>query len=365
MIANLGALRGVAAWMVVIHHMRDPLAVVWPPAGDILFFAAGVDLFFVLSGVVMVVSTQDREVRPGAFIGRRFARVAPLYWLATLAVAALLIAGFRPAGVADWTTSDLVASMLFWPDIRADGFPGPLLAVGWTLTYEAGFYALFAAALFAGRAAAAVVLAMLAALSVAGAFIPDGAPFALRVWTAPLLLEFAAGVAIGRWWTGRGPDADHVALRYRAVAAAAAALLLGVAGAGWLAEAARDGDLITPGSAGAAWRVLCFGAPAALLIWAALTAERVGFTASSRRAARMGAASFAIYLIHLPVLQIAEKAAGAPGVIAAPAFIAVLALALHDHVERPATRALRALFERRGQQRPKSSSSRMMSSSSR
>ena len=124
-------------------------------------------------------------------------------------------------------------------------------------------------------------------------------------------------------------------------------------------------DLISPGSQGASLRVVYFGGPATLLIWAALIAERSGAVLSSAWVQRQGAISYAIYLMHLPVLHLAEKTAGFPGVIAAPVLIAIIAGALYDRIERPATHALRNVFETGVQQRPKSSSSRMMSSSSR
>lgn len=377
MIRNLEALRALAAWMVVAHHLRDHLGQVWAPLGETLVFAAGVDVFFVLSGVVMVVSTDGRGMTPGAFWARRLARIAPLYWLATLALLAGLSLGLSPVGIKEWTAGDAVASFLFWPDMRSDGFPGPLLAVGWTLTYEAGFYALFGLCQLAGARAGRLAVAVLVLAAITGLIVEEGALYAFRVWTAPLMLEFAAGVAIGHWWRHGGSSADGV--WPLCIAIAAVTVVLG----GEVVRAnAPDGELIAPGSPGATWRVLCFGAPAAVLVIAALMAERRSRVASWAWVQRQGAASYAVYLLHLPLIQVMEKSAGGTAILIAPPLIALAALVVHDRVERPLTRALRRVFgrsaaspllrregapsrRRADQQRPKSSSRRMMSSSSR
>ena len=87
--AHLGALtgiRGVAAWMVVLYHIRKSLILLLP-ADAIAVFAKGylaVDLFFMLSGFVLWYSYADR-IRQGGlafaapFLWRRLARIWPLH----------------------------------------------------------------------------------------------------------------------------------------------------------------------------------------------------------------------------------------------------------------------------------------------
>lgn len=357
MIANLTALRAVAAWMVVIHHMRALLGGVWAPLEETLIFAAGVDVFFVLSGVVMVVSTHGAaHPSPRQFMIRRIARVVPLYWLTTLALLTALAFGLHPIGVADWDAGDVVTSFAFWPDIRADGHPSPLLPVGWTLVYEAGFYAVFGLMLLAGRSAAWLTVGALALLAALGAALPGSGLYAVNVWTAPIILEFAFGVLLGIWWTS---GARLVAVSWSSILGLSlAALLLGAA---HLAHVAHGGDLITPGADGAAWRVICLGIPATGIVFAAMIADKRKHIVRNRWLLQQGDASYATYLLHLPVIQIFQKIMPETVLLTAPAAIALTAVIVHTHIERPSTRIIIRLF----QQRPKSSSRRMISSSSR
>jgi hypothetical protein len=82
-------LRAVAAILVVFFHISELSQETWGLDPDRVDHvgAAGVDLFFVISGFIMAMIID----RPGVFNGqqfwiRRFARVAPAYWVVTLFV---------------------------------------------------------------------------------------------------------------------------------------------------------------------------------------------------------------------------------------------------------------------------------------
>ena len=331
MIRNLQALRAVAAWMVVAHHLRGPLGEIWPPLGQTLIFAAGVDIFFVLSGFVMVASTTGRAVSPSAFCRRRLIRIAPLYWTVTAALVLMLLAGLNPVGVASWEWRDVAASVLFLGVERSDGFPGPLLAVGWTLAYEAFFYALFGLALLAGARAAKFAIGAILGVVLLGA-VAAPTSFSGQFYTAPILLEFAMGAGLAHLALTRGGGALLIA--------GAAGL---VAGAAVLTLVAPSGELITPGGAGAGWRTLCLGLPAAVIVAGAVALERSGAVCQSRFALDQGDASYALYLIHLPMLQLIEKAAGSGALMMAiaPPALAIIAHWTHQRWERPFMIALR------------------------
>jgi exopolysaccharide production protein ExoZ len=125
---SIQILRAAAALGVLLDHAGRWLDVA--PIVDI--GAAGVDLFFVISGFIMVYTSERLFGQTGApqrFLARRIIRIVPLYWTLT-AFAALVLFGFGP---------NTLGSYLFIPTHR-----GPILTVGWTLNYEMMFYSLFA-----------------------------------------------------------------------------------------------------------------------------------------------------------------------------------------------------------------------------
>ena len=228
-LASIQALRAAAALAVVAYH-----ALQWCRGGfDV--GRAGVDVFFVISGVIMWRITAGRPVAARAFLWRRFTRVAPLYWLATALVFVIALRWplFLPEVKPGW--GHLAKSLAFIPHLDPVGLPFPTLPPGWTLNYEAVFYLVFAACLWTPeRLRARVVVAALATIVVAGFFFPDSAYF---MGANPMLLQFAAGVGLGvaaqagrlpsrAWGTGadpgRGPPVDAGAGRrpvHRALAA--------------------------------------------------------------------------------------------------------------------------------------------------
>ncbi|PZN94338.1 MAG: acyltransferase, partial [Hyphomicrobiales bacterium] len=154
-------LRAIAAFMVAVHHIQADAAVVAPQGGlspvwrDILPWMAGVDIFFVISGFIMVHASGELFGRPGAtrlFLERRIARIVPLYWAATTLF--LLIGYVVPAALNSGAPDlgQIMASYLFWPAVSTQGLVQPVYSLGWTLNYEMLFYVLFAAALVLPRA---------------------------------------------------------------------------------------------------------------------------------------------------------------------------------------------------------------------
>ena len=94
---HVQALRGVAAFLVMLAHLYDSelkyspdqLLGRWTIYGN-----AGVDLFFLISGFIMVyvTSNRDRGVKPAfEFLFSRACRIYPLYWIVTLAVFAVAL----------------------------------------------------------------------------------------------------------------------------------------------------------------------------------------------------------------------------------------------------------------------------------
>ncbi len=156
-------MRGFAALTVCIgHSWHESQALVRdiPTSVSNFYFDLpvhyGVDLFFLISGFIMMHTAQHlfgqrREIK--MFLLRRLIRIVPLYWLFTgLMIAATLIV---PSLLqkAEFSWSHAMLSLLFIPHTAPNGSISPILSLGWTLNYEMFFYALFACALLWRRAA--------------------------------------------------------------------------------------------------------------------------------------------------------------------------------------------------------------------
>src|SRR3546814_17001958 len=76
-------LRAFAALAVVIFHAAERTG------HHFAIGAAGVDVFFVVSGFIMMAISDRRPTRPLTFLRDRILRIAPSYWLVT----GIMIAG--------------------------------------------------------------------------------------------------------------------------------------------------------------------------------------------------------------------------------------------------------------------------------
>ena len=335
--AERGDVRGVqylrffAAFAVVYFHTGVLAAnYAWPSWIPRAFGECGVDLFFVISGFVMMHVTAGRPVRPGEFLLRRFERIAPLYWGVTLiAVAVGLV---FPAAMLENKVelSHVMLSLAFIPHLNpVPGKGGPFYGVGWTLNYEMYFYVVFAFALSAlkspGRRAAALIVWAGAATTAFVVFDPQ-MPI-LRVYANPALLEFVAGAAMG-WLYQRG-------LLHRAPLGGA--LTLFACGLAVLTT------YTTPDEIRVAWQ----GVGAAAVLAGALAIEAQGRMPRLDGLARLGDATYAIYLLHPMVLTAfrvgarmlhlpADRMAlGAPLVIVMTLAAVGVGVVAHLTIERP------------------------------
>jgi exopolysaccharide production protein ExoZ len=282
-------LRAAAALAVVAYH-----ALQWCDGGfDV--GRAGVDVFFVISGVIMWRVTAGLAVSPLGFLWRRLTRIVPLYWLATLLVA--LIAPIWPAFLPEVRPGPrhLLLSLAFIPHLDPKGLPFPTLPPGWSLNYEMIFYLIFAVALaFPTAARAKLAVSLLMGLVVVGFLFPRSAYF---MGANPMLLQFAAGIGVGVLLeTGRLPSR---AWGFGLIWAAALIWTL-----------VQAGRLFTE-----LWRPLLWGVPAVLTVTGALCIEAGGSGVAPRGPLHrgligLGDASYAIYLVHLPATAVLAHTLG-------------------------------------------------------
>lgn len=265
--------------------------------------ASGVDLFFVISGLVMVYVTgslpRGEPVHAGRFLYSRFARIYPAYWLFTAGV----LGGYLLAGDTFTRTFgdiDLLVTATLWPT----GEP-PALLVAWTLQHELYFYLVFAGLLLLPRAALIPALALwlgaVVAASVAGAGTVRPV---LGLISHPLTVEFIAGCAIGLLiCSGRR--------RFGALA-------LGSGIAWWAASIA----LLNPAlglDIPMGWdRVFAWGVPACLIVYGTAVLEIDNGWKTPHPLVVLGDWSYALYLVHLPLVALCARAFGGAMAAAGP-----------------------------------------------
>ena len=264
-------LRAFAALSVVLFHSLQ-----WARI-DFGIGAAGVDVFFVISGYVMWRSTEAHTLTPLQFLRRRVIRVVPLYWTATLALAgaaAVWPARFPEIDPQPW---HVLQSLAFLQHRNPEGQPFPVLAPGWTLNYEAAFYCLFAASLLLPRTRRLLGLSFgLVVFGLYGFFHPP----AYEMLANPLMLEFLAGVLLARAVSmGFRPGREM----------------------GWGLFAAAlcwYGLLVATRSEWDLWRPLFWGFPALLLVAGLTSLEASGGLPEIRPLRALGDASYSLYLLH-------------------------------------------------------------------
>ncbi len=265
MINNIQALRAFAALNVVYFHIISTARSYRQDVSLLGFLEGwgcnGVDIFFVISGFVMVY-TASRNPKPAqVFLRNRVARIAPIYWIMTLffvAVYLVLPSAFRELTI---TPSSILSSLFFMSGVFSDGHP--IIYVGWTLEYEMLFYLLFGTGIFLKLGNNAQLLFCTAAL---------GLLMALGK-VDPMVLEFAFGMGCARLYLNQR-------LRAWGIPAFICALVL---------LAASVAATPTP------YRVIVYGIPALLLVFGALHLPQV----RNRIAIFLGGASYSIYLVQV------------------------------------------------------------------
>jgi len=346
----LQALRTIAAMTVVLLHAQELIGLHAVAHGHsfthfkAIPFGAGVDLFFVISGFVVVYASQKLFCSPGGraeFVRRRLVRIIPLYWTAlTLRLAVLAVGAGVGAKLFPDATA-IVTSYLFIPydslGFGAD-YPFPILDLGWTLNYEMFFYALFACFMGFRRdvAVPAAVTCLVGGVLIATVFPPEN--LAVRFWLHPISVEFAAGAVIALLFI-HGLVLNGV-MRI--------ALVLG-GFALWLVPVAWFGDTSGPGFY--TWiRVMVWGLGAVMIIAGAALGHTGFKSAWSRAIADLGDSSYALYLLHPFVFLIFKAVLGKielPQVAYWPSVLLITALAIaaaalfHKYAETPVVAFLR------------------------
>ena len=292
---SIQLLRALAAGLVLVGHALHDSNFIAAKTGQaelpqhFMDFGFGVDIFFVISGFIMLYTTAGKFGTPGAmrqFLIRRLQRIAPLYWLMTTAliVGAFIAPKLLNVPIEGWRT--IVESYLFIPGLRANGEVRPILALGWTLNYEMFFYVLFAGCLLFPLKRGLLLLTGFFVCFVAAGVLFQMPTTALTFWSDSIIFEFLFGVGIALLFRNKirlsGPAAIAIFIA-GAVLAVCLGPLWGV-------------SHVLP-------RFVTAGIPAALIVFAAACGPRMSASRVVAPLVLIGDASYSLYLSHPFVIR--------------------------------------------------------------
>lgn len=240
---SVQVLRGLAALSVVLFHYRFWLA---PLYGDLTLVnkylswgSAGVDLFFVISGFIMIHITNSKPsgIKSSIFFFvERLIRILPTYILG------LLTAFYFTWEVGIFSDAvkleNLMSALTFMPYtenypplyINADG----LFVVRWTLNYELYFYLVFSICLLFSRRQVVIFIWLLLTAAFGYSFANEitlstsgyktGNPI-FSFLTNPIVFEFALGIAAGYTYI----SSEKWSKKWKAIFTLVAALVFAIA----------------------------------------------------------------------------------------------------------------------------------------
>jgi len=293
-------MRGLAALLVVLFHIN---AVINNGKNDPSTFGAfwtrgysGVDMFFVISGFVMVYVT--RNLQNGAknalsFIYARISRIYPLWWVfASLMMLYFWLSYGQPAAP-DKVSGDKILPHILKSLFLLPQYHDPVFGVGWTLIHEMMFYLIFALGLLFDRKFLSTWILVWAGVivlfGIVGNTLPTHSRSFSQLLVSPMNLEFIFGALAGILF-----------LRFKNVPKPLA-LSLFIIGIILFLISLTIADPMNKFALN--WfRVFVFGLPCAFIVLGASWVEQPNNEVKSSVFVVLGDWSYSIYLSHMLVL---------------------------------------------------------------
>ena len=298
-INSIQFLRGFAALAVVVHHTGGYVKRYFEPT--LLFedkFSigfAGVDLFFVISGFIIHFTSKNYLNNPSKlkeYLKKRFIRVYPIYWIITTILF-----------ISSWLIVEILDKNIF-----SIGYPNTLIAyiqtylllplhfainpVTWTLSYELFFYLCFAILIISERLW--IIPALILAVSFYNIFIniPEIVEVKLNYFNfifSGYNFEFMFGFLIY-------PLYEKIKLSN---IISVILLIISISIIALFGYDIGDYDSYK--------RVLTFGLPSGLILLSLLNLENNNAISFPKITLTLGDASYALYLIHFPMMLLMNK----------------------------------------------------------
>ncbi len=340
----LTSVRGIAAWLVVLYHIRGGIAGL-PPALEAILAKGylAVDFFFLLSGFVIWLTWRDRLRAPGAiphFLQKRIARVWPLQTVMLLFAVTLALL-LRATGRDDpaFPFAELPLHVLL---VQNWGFTDTLRwnDPAWSISCELAAYLMCPMLVLAvdWRKLPMAALAGIAATLLLGLHLAMNGAASLgdhipRYGLIRCLFEFTTGTILAAVFLRMR---EHARTRMTGLLPAREIVILAIA-----ALSASAWGLGAPET---------LAAPAtfaALLLTLALTAGRSHHPLEGRAIHYLGEISYATYLSHFLIWKAFKLPLAGPSLSPAPialylALVLAASVALYHGIERPAQRWINA-----------------------
>ena len=300
-IQNIQALRGIAVLLVVIFHLitiEQKYGGANTVLPDLLSFGMfGVDLFFVISGFVMISVTRGKfqnAKQAIRFLYHRASRIYPTYWFYSLLVLAVFLLKPTLVNSSIGNEVNILASFLLFPTEKL-----PLVMVGWTLIHEMYFYLLYFFILLLIAEKNLVTALILWASVIVFVNISFDLYSPLKIlFFHPLTIEFIAGCFLGIYYF----RSKNKKIPKNSLLLLTAAVIFIASINGYNIYQHYTG-ILEPQKW---WRILIFGLPALTITFCLLSAERNDFFIHSS-IVKIGDASYSIYLSHILTLSAAGR----------------------------------------------------------
>jgi peptidoglycan/LPS O-acetylase OafA/YrhL len=339
---TLDALRGIAAIGVVVFHLQQAFAPIRAPGGYL-----AVDLFFMMSGVVLSHAYEGRfQAGMGTlgFMRARLIRLYPLYLLGTLLGIAVTLASMLGHNIQNWDPSSLLQAALralfFLPNFSATPVNQlfPLNIPCWSLFLELLVNLLFVVFWPLLTSRRLIVVSLMGGAAVCWAIVHNGSidqgstASSLAVGLVRTVFGFSVGVLIARH-IRHAPRSDS---NFRVLAIVAVVI---IAIAGWPEGAWR-----------AIWDAICVLVVFPLVVYCGTLIDPG--SRLRRIATFLGVTSYAVYVLHSPLASILNSAtrpfaggasagAGAPYLGVAVLVVLLTGCWLIDHhIDMPIRRQL-------------------------
>ena len=331
MLNNIQFLRGFAAFLVAIYHALPRFKAMDLHSsifeGIAQFGYIGVDVFFVISGFVMALTSAKKVQSPQSswlFMKKRFLRIYLGYW----PIFFLTLFYFSAIDSDILVNKKLLQSFFL---VNANMFD-LLIAPAWSLTYELYFYVIVAVLLFSKKIKPLAVFGLILILVVFKSFIIDlGANRVIDFFFSTLLLEFISGYLLFHF----SHSLIKTSFLRLAFIAAIVALAFGVyfnRGYGFT-------------------RVLTFGVFAFSLVWIFVILEKNKIFIVKGLFKKIGDSSYTLYLSHTILLYAFYKSGlesyfvqhnlALIGFIGALIFILLISYIFYRLIEQPLYRFMR------------------------